>query len=332
MNRNAVSTNGLLEDDFDALMSAGYFDEILGTPSKPSQEIGKGTASSEKSTETVHDFGLGDYGIGEDPLEDIELPPDLFGPGSSVSYKPPAAVAAPAPPVITPAIQRPQPLVQPTAQSQGTQAEERAAALPQKRSKANAFLNLFLYILSIALVAGSALFTFSSSPTKSFFGYRFYTVLTKSMVPNEEARAKGLKGGFGAGSLIFVKVCSPETLKEGDIITFVPGNDARTMLTHRLVEIRHELNGREGLYFVTRGDGNPSEDPPILASMVVGKKVLAIPHVGAILRVVQRNLVLVLVTIVSGFAFIIVLKKYFRGSKVETKKKPGKEIAASARS
>ena len=172
--------------------------------------------------------------------------------------------------------------------------------------------NVILALVCITLVGGSLLFAFSKDPGKSYFGYRIYNVLTKSMTPKEDGSSP--PGGFKEGAVIIVKMCKPEEIKTGDIITFNPSTyDAggTTFLTHRVIEVKNELNGKEGVFFVTQGDYNNSPDPPISGSMMVGKKVLHIPSVGDALQWVRVNFIFAMIILVSFFASIFFFRWYF---------------------
>ena len=176
----------------------------------------------------------------------------------------------------------------------------------------NVIFNLLFYSIIIALLAGSTLFAFSNNPQKSYFGYRIYNVLTNSMVGEAE-------DCFNAGDIIIVKLTEPEEVEIGDIITFVPGRDERSYLTHRVVEVNHELNGIPGIYFVTRGDANNSDDPPISGSMLVGKKVFTISGMGAVIKFIRANFVITIIFVVATFAFIMLLRYYFAKPKEDLK-------------
>lgn len=168
--------------------------------------------------------------------------------------------------------------------------------------------NLIFYSVLLAILIGSTVFAFSKDPGKSYFGYRFYNVLSNSMVPSQEAVDAGLTGGFQKGDLILIKMMEPEAIQVGDIITFIPDKEANAYLTHRVVEIKNRLNNTEGLYFITRGDANNTNDPAIAADMVVGKKVAVLPHMGTVIEFIRKNLLPVLIFLVAGFGFILVLK------------------------
>jgi len=185
--------------------------------------------------------------------------------------------------------------------------------------------NLAFWALCIALLGGSILFALNKDPDKNYFGYRAYNVLTNSMAPNADGSSP--PGGFVKGDTIIVQMCSPQQIKENDIVTFNPNpNDPESTayLTHRVVRILEELGGKQGLYFVTKGDHNKSEDPPIAGAAIIGKKVAMIPKVGALLKLVRDRFALSVVVIVSLFGTILMLQWYFSKPKdgAQPKKKP----------
>ena len=176
--------------------------------------------------------------------------------------------------------------------------------------------NLCFWAICISLVVGSVLFAISNDPQKSYLGYRTYNVLTESMTPRPDGSSP--PGGFKKGAVILVRMCQPEDINVGDIITFNPNaNDTENtmFLTHRVVEVKHELGGKEGIFFVTRGDFNNSDDPPISSEMLIGKKVFHIPGVGGLLQKVRENFILSIVTLICLFACIFLFRWYFAAPK-----------------
>lgn len=203
--------------------------------------------------------------------------------------------------------------------------EAEEAEQPKKAKRfTKLFANIAFYALCIALLGGSILFSVSKDPRKNYFGYRTYSVLTESMTPKADGSSP--PGGFREGDMIVVKmVDDPQTIKIGDIITFNPSirDDENTMyLTHRVVEIKDELGGKAGLFFVTRGDDNNTDDLPISSDMVIGKKVFHIPRIGTWLQKVREHFVLAMVTVVCFFAFLFMLKWYFSIPKQKPQKPP----------
>ncbi len=170
---------------------------------------------------------------------------------------------------------------------------------------------LFWAVIGLMLI-GSVFFAVSNNPGKSIFGYRFYNIQTGSMTPGNYSRENGFNDGFYAGDMVIVKLCDPADVKKNDIITFMPGDSSDVFLTHRVVEIKNELAGQPGTYFVTRGDANNTEDPPISGAMLVGKKVLTIPNAGKIIQYIREHLMLCLIMVLAAFLLILALRLFFK--------------------
>ena len=185
--------------------------------------------------------------------------------------------------------------------------------------------NLAFWAVCIALVGGSLLFVLNNDPNKNYFGYRAYGVRSNSMAPNEDGTSPA--GGFYKGDTIIVQMCQPQQVKEGDIVTFCPNpNDPESTayLTHRVVKVLDELGGKQGIYFVTKGDHNKSEDPPIAGNAIIGKKVASVPKMGAVLELIRANLVVSVIVIVGLFGTILMLQWYFTKPAEQPQKKARK--------
>lgn len=165
--------------------------------------------------------------------------------------------------------------------------------------------NFLFYGITLGIIMMAVMFSFSSKSTASIFGYRFYTVLTNSMVPQKD----GPDGGFYAGDIVIVKLTDGNKVKKDDIVTFAVGDGSR-YLTHRMIERRDELNGEKGDFIVTKGDANKSKDPPIPVDRVLGKVVFAVPKVGDILEFIRKQIWACLVSVLSLYGFILVIKAY----------------------
>lgn len=195
---------------------------------------------------------------------------------------------------------------------------------PQAPQQKSAFLhvlglvlNLFYYVFVIGLIIGSTMFAYSGNDKKSMFGYRYYNVLTNSMVPTKETVKKG--GGFRAGDIVIVKMVDGETSQKDDIVVY-PIGDGKRNLTHRVVKTMSELNGKKGKYLVTRGDANNADDPPFEAKRVIGKVVFSIPQAGAIVAFVRGHFWTCLIFIASLLGFFLVMRHYFFEEDVKTNK------------
>ncbi|MGD8554106.1 MAG: signal peptidase I [Anaerolineales bacterium] len=77
-----------------------------------------------------------------------------------------------------------------------------------------------------------------------------------------------------AGDVAFVRQVPPQSVEVGDIIRFRVNG---VYVLHRVVSIE---GGGSGLWFITRGDANNVNDPPVPASEMQGRVVLVVPKIG----------------------------------------------------
>jgi len=142
-------------------------------------------------------------------------------------------------------------------------ARRKPAAKSGAAQVAGSVISWILTLACALVLAASILFALNKDQSKSFFGFRIYNVLTKSMTPSADSP----KGGFLAGDLIIVKNCSAQDVRVGDVITFLPSRDTKAYLTHRVVKVEQ----REGeIWFTTRGDANNSDDPAFSSDLLIG--------------------------------------------------------------
>ena len=123
----------------------------------------------------------------------------------------------------------------------------------------------------------------------SLFGFRIYHILTGSMEPT-----------IPTGSNVLVRTVDPDTLQEGDIITFISHDSAiyGSANTHRIIRVETDDAGAR--CFVTRGDANNMEDEiRVYPADVKGKVVF---HLSA-----SANLFLGFLHTRLGFVLVIVL-------------------------
>ena len=107
-------------------------------------------------------------------------------------------------------------------------------------------------------------------------GLRPLTVLSGSMEPT-----------YHVGSLIYVKSVDYQTLKAGDVITFMLDED--TLATHRIVEVVPDEEDPATLRYRTKGDANEFEDGSLVHyKNVVGTPVFTIPALGYIASYIQN--------------------------------------------
>ena len=211
------------------------------------------------------------------------------------------------------------PLIEREAQPAQSKANPMVAAKREKpRSRTMQILtDAVFWLVCVSLVAGSIAFALSNNPKKNYFGYRGYSVTTNSMAPRADGSTPGglgAAGGFRQGDMVFVRMAPASGIKAGDIITFNPNSRDDTgtaYLTHRVVRVLNELGGEEGLWFVTKGDANPSEDPPISERMYIGKVVFHVPKVGVAVTAVRNNFPLALTMLICFFLCIFLLRWFF---------------------
>ena len=97
----------------------------------------------------------------------------------------------------------------------------------------------------------------------SLTGIRFFTILSGSMEPL-----------YSAGDMVVVKKVETDTLKVGDVITFMLNEN--TVVTHRIVEVVPDEMEEGVVRFRTKGDANNVED----GGLVHCKNVIGVPVVG----------------------------------------------------
>ena len=160
---------------------------------------------------------------------------------------------------------------------------------------------IFIYLLSALIVVGAMLFATNKSPDKSMFGYRYYTVLTDSMVPE-----------FSSGDMVFVKLSDADTIKTGDVITFNPSSGSEAYLTHRVTEKIDNYEGTGVTCFRTKGDANNSDDSFLIdESRVIGRVQFHVPMMGTIVRFIQLRWYFVLPLMILIMVFFKLIQYYF---------------------
>ena len=157
------------------------------------------------------------------------------------------------------------------------------------------FWNVLTTILTIAIVFLAAAFVGAR-----IMGLRAYAVLSGSMEPN-----------YPVGSLIFVKTVDPESIEEGDVITFRLSETLTA--THRVIGIERDEDG--ALNFQTKGDANAAADArPVHEKNVIGEPVAAIPHLGYFASAVQNPPIrFALLTIAALILLLPPLRRLARG-------------------
>lgn len=152
---------------------------------------------------------------------------------------------------------------------------------------------LWAVILLAALFAFTTLATRDTNQVASLAGYTPLTVASDSMSPT-----------FRAGDLIIIRKCDPQTLKEGDIVTFhTIINNEFALNTHRITEIQ-DLGGARN--YVTKGDNNELADIHMIADGdIVGKYVCHLAGFGKVMSFLSGSLGFLLVIVLPLLIFFI---------------------------
>lgn len=160
--------------------------------------------------------------------------------------------------------------------------------------------NIVFYVAIIFLVGSVLMFSLNNNPNKSFFGYRFYNVLSGSMTPT-----------IYKGDLVFVKVTTPQDVKVGDIVTYAAASDptGKTVVTHRVTTVKK--NNSQQFLFTTKGDANPTADKPVSAGQIVGVAVGKLRYLGGILDFVKDHFLIILIFLVAILLFVSGIKLIF---------------------
>jgi signal peptidase len=154
--------------------------------------------------------------------------------------------------------------------------------------KAISFIKTFFttFFLFLVLVVGTLVYISSRG---DFYGWRVLIVKSGSMEPV-----------IKTGSLIFTKTQSEYV--PDDIVTFGSPNSADTLITHRLIAVEEEADGK---FIRTKGDFNQIEDKErSLYNSIVGKYQFGIPLVGYVIDFAKTPQGVVLLVIIPGTIII----------------------------
>lgn len=183
----------------------------------------------------------------------------------------------------------------------------------------NIFISL-LYIFSLLIM----IFTIVSVTTfnrndRSILGYRFYIVNSDSMSATD----------FDAGDLIITKEVDPQTLQEGDIISFISQDSSSfgETVTHKIRSLTVDEYGNNG--FVTYGTTTNNDDSTIVTyPYILGKYSFSIPNLGSFfnfLKTPQGYFICIfipfMILIISqGYNTIALFRKYKKEQMIEMEK------------
>lgn len=165
-------------------------------------------------------------------------------------------------------------------------------------------MNYFVLVCFVVIISGVLFFKLDSSSQRSFFGYRFYSVLSNSMKKTKPEQ----QGNFIAGDMLIVKITPPEDIKLGDIMTFYPKTKEENYVTHRVIKVIPPKKRGEISHFITQGDANNLADDEISGEQVVGKVLYTIPKLGLMMTFVQINIVKIIIFVLFMWVAIALLR------------------------
>lgn len=168
--------------------------------------------------------------------------------------------------------------------------------------------------LVVLLAVSMMIFTVVSVTTfnrndRDLFGYKMYIVNSDSMA----------KTDFNAGDLILVKEVNPNTLRVGDIITFM-SQDTESFgetVTHKIRKLTTDADGNPG--FVTYGTTTDVDDQTIVTfPYILGKYESHIPGLGNFFNFLKTTpgyfvcifIPFMLIIIYEGVKFFNLFRRY----------------------
>ncbi len=119
------------------------------------------------------------------------------------------------------------------------------------------------------------------------------------MVVQSGSMSGSAKDHIEVGDLVFITKIDTDSLQKGDIVSFMDGS---IVVTHRIIDITTEDGKRQ---FITKGDANNTEDPPIGAEVIIGKYRTRIAKLGNFAMFLQRPLGMAIFIGIPVCAYII---------------------------
>lgn len=140
------------------------------------------------------------------------------------------------------------------------------------------FFKAVAVIIILAFIFVVYLQRFSNNEL-SFFNYRMFTVISKSMEPK-----------YTIGDVLFAKEVPPSSIAVGDDISYkgTYGDVRDKIVTHRVVNITQDEETGKYL-FHAKGLGNLIEDPIIEESQLYGKIVYKSIILSTIYKIIATN-------------------------------------------
>lgn len=159
-------------------------------------------------------------------------------------------------------------------------------------------LKVFIVVVFMSFVIVVFLQRFSDNKV-SFFNYRMFTVISRSMEPK-----------YKVGDVLFSKKIDPSKIKIGDAISYLgeKGDFAGKVITHQVVGIEKTANNE--YLFSARGLTNLVEDPVVYERQLYG----VVIHKSYILSLIYK----IISHKIGFYLFIIIPFMYIIGSEIVT--------------
>jgi signal peptidase len=156
--------------------------------------------------------------------------------------------------------------------------------------------DIAFYVLLAGAVGLVFFFTSAGDKPHSLGGIAVFSVLSESM-----------QSVYPKGSLIVVHQVDPNDLVVGNDVTYIR-EDGETV-THRIVDITEDIDGKGNRGFTTQGVQNSTPDPePIYAPNVIGEVVFHVPFLGHVVQLMRAHLLIFIALCVGLFAFVELLR------------------------
>jgi signal peptidase I len=144
---------------------------------------------------------------------------------------------------------------------------------------------------ALTLVGLIGLVLAGTAPT--LLGMESFVVLSGSMEP-----------ALRVGDLAVVAPTKPDALVPGDVVTYRPSQQPTLVVTHRLVSIGFDEQGR--FSFTTKGDANNVVDQvAVNAEAVLGKVVYSIPKLGYLVEFAKQPQGRILLIAIPGLLLVV---------------------------
>ena len=159
------------------------------------------------------------------------------------------------------------------------------------------FADVVFYVAILAILFSALTSGVNDGKPKSIFGYSYFTVLTGSM-----------QSEIPQGSFILTCKTDPKKLVVGDVITFMV--DKGVSVTHKITDIYENQEEGGNRAFQTKGVNNVNPDKdPVHEENIVGKVILSVPAMGAVIAYLNTNVFLVFIM----FGLCVILSFSLRG-------------------